>query len=86
MDRDESVRIERAIDVLRAAMQASDAAPQQTPGVKLALRVLRRHCPDDWLLQFWNAAGAADQIGRGQGLTASYNGVMRQLRARGRIG
>lgn len=82
MDRVESERIERALDVLREAVAVGGQAPQRTLGVRLALWVLRRHCPDDWLKQYWEAAGSHEAIGRSQGLHAAYNGIVRQLRSR----
>jgi hypothetical protein len=44
------------------------------------LWVLRGHCPDEWLLAFWDAAGAEHPIGRSQSLHASYNGIVRRVR------
>lgn len=85
MTEHESGLIERAVEVLRESMQAGGEEQQQTRAVRLALWALRRHCPSDWLKQFWNAAGGKDAIGRSQSLGAAYNGIVRQLRAGGRI-
>lgn len=54
-----------------------------TRGVALALWVLRGHCPDEWLVAFWDAAGSDHEIGRSQGMHAAYNGIVRQVRTRG---
>lgn len=80
MDRVESERIERALDVLREAAALGGQITQRTLGVRLALWVLRRHCSDDWLKQYWDAAGSQEAIGRSQGLHAAYNGIVRQLK------
>jgi hypothetical protein len=73
--------IDRALDVLREA--AAMKAKVQTRGVALALWVLRGRCPDEWLVAFWQAAGSDHDIGRSQGLHAAYNGIVRQVRAKG---
>lgn len=52
----------------------------QTKGVALALYVLRGHCPDDWLKNFWDAAGSEHEIGRAQGMHAAFNGVAKRVR------
>jgi len=70
--------IERALNVLREATSAKTSC--QTLGVALALWVLRSNCPDEWLKQFWDAAGSDHDIGRSQGLHAAYNGIVRQVR------
>ena len=70
--------VDRALNVLREATAAGQ--PVQTRGVRLALWVLRAHCPDDWLVAFWEAAGSDHDIGRAQGLHAAYNGIVRQVR------
>lgn len=73
--------ITRALDVLREAAAMKSQA--RTRGVALALWVLRRHCPDEWLVAFWDAAGSDHEIGRSQGMHAAYNGIVRQVRTRG---
>ena len=55
--------------------------------VRLALRCLLLHCPDRWPLElFWNAAHGENDIGRAQGTTAAFNGIIRQLRLAGKYG
>jgi hypothetical protein len=71
--------IDRALNVLREASAAQ--AKMQTRGVALALWVLRNHCPDEWLVAFWETAGSSHDIGRSQGLHAAYNGIVRQVRS-----
>lgn len=73
--------VERALNVLREA--AAEKGKAQTRGVALALWVLRGRCADEWLVTFWECAGSDDDIGRSQGLHASYNGIVRQLRTNG---
>lgn len=75
--------IGRALNVLREA--TAEKRKVQTRGVALALWVLRGRCPDDWLVAFWEAAGSDHDIGRSQGLHAAYNGIVRQLRAKGSV-
>ena len=36
---------------------------------------------DDWLVSFWEAAGSNHEIGRSQGLHATCNGIVRQIRS-----
>lgn len=49
--------------------------------VRLALRCLLPHCPERWPLElFWDAASQDNEIGRAQGTTAAFNGIVRQLR------
>ncbi len=53
--------------------------------VRLALRCLLPHCPERWPLElYWDAAGQDNEIGRAQGVTAAFNGIVRQLRKTGR--
>jgi len=73
--------IDRALNVLREATAEKEKV--QTRGVALALWVLRNRCPDEWLVAFWEAAGSDHEIGRSQGLHAAYNGIVRQIHARG---
>jgi len=73
--------VTRALDVLREAAAMKGLA--RTRGVALALWVLRGHCPDEWLVAFWDAAGSDHEIGRSQGMHAAYNGIVRQVRTSG---
>jgi hypothetical protein len=42
------------------------------------------HCPERWPLDlFWSAAATGHDIGRAQGCTAAFNGIVRQLRRAG---
>ena len=66
--------------MIRAGQGAVD-----TIEVRLALRCLLHHCPDRWPLDlFWDAAKGDNDIGRAQGCTAAFNGIVRQLRLAGR--
>ena len=52
--------------------------------VRLALRCLLHQCPERWPLErFWDAASQDNDIGRAQGCTAAFNGIVRQLRIAG---
>lgn len=53
--------------------------------IRLALRCLLPHCPERWPLElYWDAAIQDNDIGRAQGVTAAFNGIVRQLRRAGR--
>lgn len=85
LSRHQRILIELALRILRAAMARSGSEKVNTIEVRLALRCLLQHCPERWpLLSFWDLAGADNDIGRAQGCTAGFNGVVRQLRLAGR--
>jgi hypothetical protein len=76
--------ISYSLDVLRAATARSSDTRIDKIEVKLALRCLLPHCPEKWpLLLFWDAACQPNEIGRAQGVTAAFNGIVRQLRRSG---
>lgn len=53
--------------------------------VRLALRCLLAHCPEGWPLElYWDAASQENENGRARGVTAAFNGIVRQLRRAGR--
>jgi hypothetical protein len=53
---------------------------------RLALRFLWVHCPERCpLITFWEGAMQENEIGRSQSVTASFNGIVRQLRQSGAI-
>ena len=73
--------------ILRGAMVRSGDERVDTVEVRLALRCLLPHCHDRWpLAMFWEAAATENAIGRAQGCTAGFNGIVRQLRLAGRYG
>jgi hypothetical protein len=85
ISRHQRLVIDLSVRVLRAAMTRSSNARVDTIEVRLALRCLLHHCPDRWPLElFWDAAAGDNDIGRAQGCTAAFNGVVRQLRIAGR--
>lgn len=74
-----------SLDVLRDASERCGERRVDTVAVRLALCCLLRHCPERWPLDmFLASAGQDNDIGRAQGVTAAYNGVVRQLRLAGR--
>ncbi|MDR6144934.1 hypothetical protein QE363_000727 [Sphingomonas sp. SORGH_AS870] len=84
MDRQKRAIIDLAVQVLREAMIASGEQRCDTTAVRLALRSLLPHCPERWpLTTFWESAGQENEIGRAQGCTAAFNGIIRQLRRSG---
>jgi len=80
MDRRQRITIELAVQILRGAVEASGQTTVSTLPVRLALRVLLPHCPERWpLVMFWDSASQDNDIGRSQGVTAAFNGIVRQL-------
>lgn len=85
VSRHQRIVIDLAIRILRGAMTRSGSGRVDTIEVRLALRCLLHHCPDRWpLAMFWEAAATDNDIGRAQGCTAGFNGIVRQLRIAGR--
>ncbi len=79
----EQTTVDLALDVLREAMALKKPPESLTP-VRLALRVLLPHCPENWpLVGFWEGLSNDHEIGRSQTMTASLNGIMLQLEKRG---
>ena len=84
VSRHQRIVIDLAIRILRAAMARSTSDKVNTIEVRLALRCLLPHCPERWPLEmFWDAAATDNAIGRAQGCTAGFNGIVRQLRRAG---
>lgn len=73
--------------ILRDAMIRATKQRVDTIEVRLALRCLLIHCRERWPLElFWDAAQGDNDIGRAQGCTAAFNGIVRQLRLSGAAG
>jgi len=84
LSRHQRIVIDLSVRILRSAMSRSGQGRVDTIEVRLALRCLLGHCPDRWPLElFWDAARGENDIGRAQGCTAAFNGVVRQLRSAG---
>jgi len=80
MERRQRITIDLAVQILRSAVETSGQATVCTLPVRLALRVLLPHCPERWpLVMFWDSASQDNDIGRSQGVTAAFNGIVRQL-------
>jgi hypothetical protein len=78
------VIIDLSLHILRQAMVASSGERIDKVEVRLALRCLLPHCPERWPLDlYWDSASQANDIGRAQGCTAAFNGIVRQLRISG---
>lgn len=85
ISRHQRVIIDLSVRILRGAMMRAGQARVDNIEVRLALRCLLHHCPDRWPLElFWDAASGDNDIGRAQGTTAAFNGIVRQLRLAGR--
>lgn len=79
------VVIALSIHILRNGVTRSADGCVDGIEVRLALRCLLHHCPERWPLElYWDAAGQQNEIGRAQGVTAAFNGIVRQLRRAGR--
>jgi hypothetical protein len=82
--RHQRVVVDLSLRVLRGAMKRSGECRVDVIEVRLALRCLLHHCPERWPLElFWGAAGQDKDIGRAQGCTSAFNGIVRQLRKGG---
>lgn len=78
------VVIALSVHILRSAVARCGEMRVDTPEVRLALRCLLTYCPERWpLVLYWDAAGQENEIGRAQGVTAAFNGIVRQLRRAG---
>ena len=83
--RHQRVVIALSVHILRSGV--ARCADMRVDGVevRLALRCLLPHCPERWpLALYWDAARQENEIGRAQGVTAAFNGIVRQLRRAGR--
>jgi hypothetical protein len=84
MERQQRITVELAVQILRSAMTAGKQIEEADAPVRLALRCLWPHCPERWpLVQFWEGCRGSHDIGRSQSMTASFNGIIRQLRRSG---
>lgn len=74
-----------SIHILRCGMTRCSEERIDVAEIRLALRCLLPHCPERWpLALYWDAASQPNEIGRAQGVTAAFNGIVRQLRRAGR--
>lgn len=84
MSRHERIVVDLAVAILRQAIGQDDPAFLRGEATRLALRVLLPHCREKWpLVTFWESAQQENDIGRSQGTTAAFNGIVRQLRSSG---
>jgi hypothetical protein len=85
LPRHQRVVIALSLHILRSAVTRSSDGRVDGVEVRLALRCLLQHCPERWPLElYWDAAKQENDIGRAQGVTAAFNGIVRQLRRAGR--
>ncbi|MDR6116551.1 MULTISPECIES: hypothetical protein [unclassified Sphingomonas] len=86
VSRHQRIVVDLSIRILRAAMTRSGEHRVDTIEVRLALRCLIGHCPERWPLDmFWSSAATEHDIGRAQGCTAAFAGIVRQLRRAGAV-
>jgi hypothetical protein len=86
MNRHQRITVDLAVEVLRQAVDACGDQRVDTAPVRLALRCLLPHCPERWpLVMLWDSAAQENDIGRAQGVTAAFNGILRQLEKSGAL-
>lgn len=79
------VIIALSVHILRSGVTRCSEARVDTVEIRLALRCLLPHCRERWPLDlYWDASRQENEIGRAQGVTAAFNGIVRQLRLAGR--
>ena len=84
LHRHQRVVIALSVHILRSGVTRSGDSRVDGVEVRLALRCLLPHCPERWPLElYWDAAQQENEIGRAQGVTAAFNGIIRQLRRAG---
>lgn len=84
LPRHQRVVIALSVHILRLGVTRCSDARVDGVEVRLALRCLLPHCPERWPLElYWDAASQENEIGRAQGVTAAFNGIVRQLRRAG---
>lgn len=85
LPRHQRVIIALSVHILRSGVARCSDVRVDGVEVRLALRCLLQHCPERWPLElYWDAAKQENDIGRAQGVTAAFNGIVRQLRLAGR--
>lgn len=85
LHRHQRVVIALSVHILRAGVAKCSEVKVDGVEVRLALRCLLPHCPERWPLElYWDAACQENEIGRAQGVTAAFNGIVRQLRRAGK--
>jgi hypothetical protein len=84
LSRHQRIIIACSVSVLREGVTRCADGRVDNMHVRLALRCLLSHCPERWpLALYWDAARQENEIGRAQGVTAAFNGIVRQLRRAG---
>ena len=82
--RHQRVVIALSVHILRGGVARCSDARVDVVEIRLARRCLLPHCPERWPLElYWDAAAQENEIGSAQGVTAAFNGIVRQLRRAG---
>lgn len=85
LPRQQRVAIALSVHILRSGVTRCSGTPGDGGEVRTALRCRLPHCPERWPLElYWDAAQQDNDIGRPLGVTAAFNGIVRQLRREGR--
>ncbi|RYD22718.1 MAG: hypothetical protein EOP89_12555 [Lysobacteraceae bacterium] len=84
LPRHQRVVIALSVHILRTGVTRCSETRVDVPEIRLALRCLLPHCPEKWpLALYWDSGSQNNEIGRAQGVTAAFNGIIRQLRRAG---
>jgi len=84
LSRRQRIIISCSVSVLREGVTRCADSRVDNMHVRLALSCLLPHCPERWpLALYWDAGRQENEIGRAQGVTAAFNGIVRQLRRAG---
>jgi len=84
MTRNHRTIIQLSLRVLRVAVDRQPEAEGDVAALRLALRCLAPWLKEKWpLTNFWTHAFSHYDVGRRQGVSASYNAVLRQLQVAG---
>lgn len=76
----ERIKIELAVHLLRQALAGSSAEDLRSAVIRLALHVLRPHCPTDHLTRYWAAGDIPGTFPRLTEATEAFHAIVRKLR------
>ena len=81
LNKNDMAIIELSLKILASARDDGTQQVIRTDAVRLALRSLRPHLREQWPLHsFWDAGESQNEAGRSASCTASFNGIVHQLR------
>lgn len=84
MHRQTRITVNLAVQILQSTLDQTSAGRVDTVPVRLALDCIWGHNPERWpLVMFREGAQQDNEIGRSQSVTASFKGIVCQLRRSG---